>query len=99
MEIIPNYILKVWGVFNWGAKLTADIKHFNAYVCIQRLLKISVIFPIDRFSLSQYFANKDEGFYESGFMKSASKWQQIIEQAGAYLFSRPTYYMFIYSEH
>jgi len=35
--------------------------------------------------LSQFFANRDEGFYERGIMKLPSKWQQVIEQNGAYL--------------
>lgn len=35
--------------------------------------------------LSQFFANKDQGFYERGIMKLPSKWQQVIEQNGAYL--------------
>ena len=35
--------------------------------------------------LSQFFANRDEGFYERGIMELSSKWQQVIEQNGAYL--------------
>ncbi|CAK9834554.1 Histone-lysine N-methyltransferase SETMAR [Anthophora retusa] len=35
--------------------------------------------------LSQFFANRDKDFYERGLMKLPSKWQQIIEQNGAYL--------------
>jgi len=35
--------------------------------------------------LSQFFANRDEGFYERGIMELPSKWQQVIEQNGAYL--------------
>lgn len=34
--------------------------------------------------LDQFFANKDKSFYERGIMKLPSKWQQIIEQNGAY---------------
>ncbi|QQP53934.1 Putative DD34D transposase, partial [Caligus rogercresseyi] len=35
--------------------------------------------------LSHFFANRDEGFYERGIMKLPSKWQQVMEQNGAYL--------------
>ena len=35
--------------------------------------------------LSQFFANRDKSFYERGIMKLPSKWQQVIEQNGAYL--------------
>jgi len=28
----------------------------------------------------QFFANRDEGFYERGIMKLPSKWQQVIER-------------------
>ncbi|XP_011050533.1 PREDICTED: histone-lysine N-methyltransferase SETMAR-like [Acromyrmex echinatior] len=35
--------------------------------------------------LSQFFANRDEGFYERGIMELPLKWQQVIEQNGAYL--------------
>lgn len=35
--------------------------------------------------LSQFFANREKGFYESGIMKLPLKWRQIIEQNGAYL--------------
>ncbi|CAK9811656.1 Histone-lysine N-methyltransferase SETMAR [Anthophora quadrimaculata] len=35
--------------------------------------------------LLQFFANKDQDFYERGIMKLRLKWQQIIEQNGAYL--------------
>jgi len=35
--------------------------------------------------LSQFFANRDEGFYERGIIELSSKWQQVIEQNGAYL--------------
>lgn len=35
--------------------------------------------------LSEFFANRDKGFFERGIMKLPSKWQQIIEQNGAYL--------------
>ena len=35
--------------------------------------------------LSQFFANRDKSFYEKGIMKLPSKWQQVIEQNGAYL--------------
>lgn len=33
----------------------------------------------------QLFANMNEDFYESSFMKLPSKWQQVIEHNGAYL--------------
>ena len=35
--------------------------------------------------LSQFFANRGEGFYERGIMKLPSKWQQVVDQNGAYL--------------
>ena len=35
--------------------------------------------------LLEFFANKDQDFYERGIMKLPLKWQQIIEQNGAYL--------------
>ena len=35
--------------------------------------------------LSQFFVNRDKGFYERGIMKLPSKWQQVVEQNGAYL--------------
>ncbi|KYM92279.1 hypothetical protein ALC53_01118 [Atta colombica] len=35
--------------------------------------------------LSQFFANRDEGFYERDIMELPSKWQQVIKQNGAYL--------------
>ena len=35
--------------------------------------------------LSQFFVNRDKGFYEIGIMKLQSKWQQVVEQNGAYL--------------
>ncbi|KAG5308008.1 SETMR methyltransferase, partial [Acromyrmex insinuator] len=35
--------------------------------------------------LSQFFANRDEGFYERGIMELPSKWQQVIELNDAYL--------------
>jgi len=38
--------------------------------------------------LSQFFANRNEGFYERGIMKLPSKWQQIIEQNGAFDLNR-----------
>jgi len=34
--------------------------------------------------LSQFFANRDKGFYERGIMILNSKWQHVIEQNGAY---------------
>ncbi|KAG5307589.1 CRBN protein, partial [Pseudoatta argentina] len=33
--------------------------------------------------LSQFFTNRDEGFYERDIMELPSKWQQVIEQNGA----------------
>lgn len=33
--------------------------------------------------LSQFFANSEEGFYETGIIILPSKWQQVIEQNGA----------------
>lgn len=35
--------------------------------------------------LLEFFVNKDQDFYERGIMKLPLKWQQIIEQNGAYL--------------
>lgn len=35
--------------------------------------------------LLEFFANRDQDFYERGIMKLPLKWQQIIEQNGAYL--------------
>uniref|UniRef100_A0A0K2UG07 Histonelysine Nmethyltransferase SETMARlike [Ceratitis capitata] n=1 Tax=Lepeophtheirus salmonis TaxID=72036 RepID=A0A0K2UG07_LEPSM len=35
--------------------------------------------------LSQFFSNRDKDFYEKGIMKLDSRWQQVIEQNGAYL--------------
>lgn len=35
--------------------------------------------------LLEFFANKDQDFYERGIMKLPLKWQQIIQQNGAYL--------------
>lgn len=35
-------------------------------------------------STVQFFANRDEGYYGCGIMKLHSKWQQIVEQNGAY---------------
>ena len=35
--------------------------------------------------LSEFFANRGKGFYERGTMKLDSRWQQVIEQNGAYL--------------
>ncbi|GFU32659.1 hypothetical protein TNCV_4709511 [Trichonephila clavipes] len=35
--------------------------------------------------LLEFLANKDQDFYERGIMKLPLKWQQIIEQNGAYL--------------
>lgn len=35
--------------------------------------------------LSEFFANRDEDFYERGIMRLPSKWQQVVEQNGAYL--------------
>lgn len=35
--------------------------------------------------LSDFFANRDKGFYSRGIMKLPSKWQQVCEQNGAYL--------------
>ena len=35
--------------------------------------------------LSQFFANRDKGFYERGIMILPSKWQHVIEQNGAYV--------------
>ncbi|GFW57333.1 histone-lysine N-methyltransferase SETMAR [Trichonephila clavipes] len=35
--------------------------------------------------LLEFFANKGQGFYERGNMKLPLKWQQIIQQNGAYL--------------
>ncbi|GFW69683.1 mariner Mos1 transposase [Trichonephila clavipes] len=35
--------------------------------------------------LLQFFANKDQDFYERDIMKLPLKWQQIIEQNGVYL--------------
>jgi len=36
-------------------------------------------------NLSQFFANRNEDFYERSIMELSSKWQQVIEQNGAYL--------------
>ena len=30
--------------------------------------------------LTQFFANKDESFYQSDIMKLSSKWQEVIEK-------------------
>jgi len=38
--------------------------------------------------LSQFFANRDEGFYERSIMELPSKWQQIIEQNGTFDLNR-----------
>ena len=35
--------------------------------------------------LSEFFANKEGGFYKRGIMKLPSRWRQIIEQNGTYL--------------
>ncbi|GFT86816.1 histone-lysine N-methyltransferase SETMAR [Trichonephila clavipes] len=35
--------------------------------------------------LLEFFANKDQDFHERGIMKPPLKWQQIIQQNGAYL--------------
>ncbi|GFW70062.1 mariner Mos1 transposase [Trichonephila clavipes] len=35
--------------------------------------------------LLEFFANKDQDFYDRGIMKLPLKWQHIIEQNGAYL--------------
>lgn len=35
--------------------------------------------------LSQYFANRDKGFYDRSIMKLPSKWQQAIKRNGANL--------------
>ena len=35
--------------------------------------------------LPAFFANRCKGFYERGIMKMDSRWQQVIEQNGAYL--------------
>ncbi|GFV67630.1 histone-lysine N-methyltransferase SETMAR [Trichonephila clavipes] len=35
--------------------------------------------------LLEFFANKDQYFYERGIIKLSLKWQQIIQQNGAYL--------------
>ena len=35
--------------------------------------------------LSEFFANRGKSFYERGIMKLDSRWQQVIEQNGAYL--------------
>ena len=35
--------------------------------------------------LSEFFANRGKGFYEGGIMKLDSRWQQVIDQNGAYL--------------
>ena len=35
--------------------------------------------------LSEFFVNKEGGFYEGSIMKLPSRWKQIIEQNGAYL--------------
>ncbi|GFY11827.1 mariner Mos1 transposase [Trichonephila clavipes] len=35
--------------------------------------------------LLEFFANKDQGFYERGIMKLPLQWQQITQQNGAYL--------------
>ena len=35
--------------------------------------------------LLEFFANKDQGFYERGIMKLPLKWQQIVAKNGAYL--------------
>ncbi|GFV73263.1 histone-lysine N-methyltransferase SETMAR [Trichonephila clavipes] len=35
--------------------------------------------------LLEFFANKDQDFYERGIIKLPLKWQQILQQNGAYL--------------
>ena len=35
--------------------------------------------------LVQFFASKNQSFYESGIMKLAERWQKIIEQNGQYI--------------
>ena len=35
--------------------------------------------------LIQFFASKNQTFYESGIMKLSEKWQKVIEQNGQYI--------------
>ena len=35
--------------------------------------------------LIQFFASKDQTFYESGIMKLTERWQKVIEQNGQYI--------------
>ena len=35
--------------------------------------------------LIQFFASKNQTFYESGIMKLTERWQQVIEQNGQYI--------------
>ena len=65
----PNLAPSDYHLFLSMANDFADEKFVSREACENRL--------------SQFFANKDEGFYERGIMES-SKWQQVIEQNGAY---------------
>ena len=35
--------------------------------------------------LIQFFASKNQSFYESGIMKLTERWQKVIEQNGQYM--------------
>ena len=35
--------------------------------------------------LIQFFASKNQTFYESGIMKLTERWQKVIEQNGQYI--------------
>ena len=35
--------------------------------------------------LIQFFASKNQTFYESGIMKLTRRWQKVIEQSGEYI--------------
>ena len=44
--------------------------------------------------LVQFFADKDQNFYERGIMKLPERWQKIIEQNGKYIIDLSSFFVF-----
>ena len=40
-----------------------------------------------KIELIQFFASKNQSFYESGIMKLTKRWEKVIEQNGQYIIS------------
>ena len=44
--------------------------------------------------LVQFFADKDQKFYEHGIMKLPERWQKVIEQSGKYIINESSFLVF-----